>query len=136
MARPISFCRHRNSCNACARWFHGQGSTLFASIACLGRMPNCVLRLFLAARKTKVIHSGKNDAVPHSPASVLISWTYLLKRVFEIDIEHCPQCGGNMKIIADIRERAAITKILNHLGLSSRAPPCSTAQVFDPFGSA
>ncbi|MDZ4105950.1 MAG: hypothetical protein U1D41_07290 [Nitrosomonas sp.] len=49
-------------------------------------------------------------AVPHSSVSVRISWARLLKRVFEIGIEHCPHCGGNMKIIAAILERAAITK--------------------------
>jgi len=76
-----------------------------------------------------------SDAVPPSSASVRISWARLLKRVFEIDIEHCPHCGGNMKIIAAILERAAITKILNHLGLPARAPPRSPAKVqglFDP----
>jgi hypothetical protein len=66
---------------------------------------------------------------------VRISWARLLKRVFDIDIEHCPHCGGILKIIAAILERASITKILDHLGLSSRAPPRSPAQVFDPFGS-
>jgi Zn-finger nucleic acid-binding protein len=64
---------------------------------------------------------------------VRISWARLLKRVFEIDIEHCPHCGGNMKIIAAILERAAITKILNHLGLPARAPPRLPAQVHDLF---
>jgi Zn-finger nucleic acid-binding protein len=74
-------------------------------------------------------------AVPHSSTSVRISWARLLKRVFDIDIEHCPHCGGNMKIIAVILERAAITKILNHLGLLAWAPPRSPAKVqglFDP----
>jgi hypothetical protein len=28
----------------------------------------------------------------------------LLKRVFEIDLEHCPNCGGEPKIIAAILE--------------------------------
>jgi Putative transposase len=39
-----------------------------------------------------------------SPAAapVPMSWARLLKRVFEIDIEHCPQCGGTLKIIAAI----------------------------------
>ena len=30
----------------------------------------------------------------------------LLKRVFEIDLEHYPQCGGELKIIAAIEEPA------------------------------
>ncbi|MCC8997652.1 MAG: hypothetical protein LM517_11545 [Nitrosomonas sp.] len=47
----------------------------------------------------------------------------LLKRVFDIDIEHCPHCGGTLKIIAAILESGAITKILDHLGLpASRVP--------------
>ncbi len=45
------------------------------------------------------------------------------KRVFDIDIEHCPHCGGTLKIIADIEDPAVITKILAHLGLPTRAPP-------------
>ena len=45
----------------------------------------------------------------------------LLKRVFEIDLEHCPQCGGDLKIIAAIEEPAVIVKILTHLVLPARA---------------
>ena len=29
-----------------------------------------------------------------------MSWALLLKRVFDTDIEHCPNCGGALKIIA------------------------------------
>ena len=29
-----------------------------------------------------------------------ISWARLLKRVFHIDLQHCPNCGGELKIIA------------------------------------
>ena len=47
----------------------------------------------------------------------------LLKRVFDIDLEHCPQCGGELKIIAAIEEPAVIVRILTHLGLPARAPP-------------
>ena len=36
----------------------------------------------------------------HRP--VRLSWAKLLKRVFEIDMEHCPNCGGERKIIAAI----------------------------------
>jgi len=33
----------------------------------------------------------------HRP--VRLSWAKLLKRVFEIDMAHCPNCGGELKII-------------------------------------
>ncbi|MEQ1816499.1 MAG: hypothetical protein ABL861_08580 [Nitrosomonas sp.] len=67
--------------------------------------------------KNKSKPTDANDDVPQSTTSVRISWARLLKRVFDIDIERCPHCGGNMKIIAALLEKAAITKILNHLGL-------------------
>ncbi|HNO75255.1 MAG TPA: transposase [Nitrosomonas mobilis] len=99
--------------------------------------PNAKLRseIIPGNKKNKSNVSDTNDDVPHPPASVRISWARLLKRVFDIDIERCPHCGGTLKIIAAILESGAITKILDHLGLSSRAPPRSPAQVFDPFGS-
>ncbi len=63
-----------------------------------------------------------------------MSWARLLKRVF--NIEHCPNCGGALKIIAcpEPRRRAAIedspviVKILSHLGLSTRTPPRAPAR--------
>ena len=57
-----------------------------------------------------------------------------LKRVFGIDIETCPACGGALRIIACIEDPAVIKKILTHLDTKdastaparlppSRAPP-------------
>ena len=57
-----------------------------------------------------------------------MSWARLLKRVFEIDMEHCPNCGGELKIIAAILESAVIERILTHLGLQARAPPRAPAR--------
>ena len=71
---------------------------------------------------------------PASPASV--GWARLLKRVFDIDLEHCPQCGGDLKIIAAIEEPAVIVRILTHLGLPARAPPRSPARPLDLFQAA
>jgi hypothetical protein len=51
--------------------------------------------------------------------------------VFEIDLEHCPHCGGPLTIIAAIEDPPVIAKILTHLGLSARAPPRSPARSFD-----
>jgi hypothetical protein len=44
----------------------------------------------------------------------------LLKRVFDIDLEHCPQCGGDFKIIAAIEEPAVIVRILTDSSHSAR----------------
>jgi len=43
--------------------------------------------------------------------------------VFEIDMAHCPNCEGELKIIAAILEQPVIEKTLTHLGLQARAPP-------------
>jgi hypothetical protein len=61
-------------------------------------------------------------------------WAQRLKRVFNIDIETCSECGGNVKIIASIEDPVVIRKILAHLDQNvslqqvtclpeSRAPP-------------
>ena len=57
-----------------------------------------------------------------------VSWAKLLKRVFETDLEHCPNCGGELKIIAAILEPLVIEKILTHLGLQARARPQAPAR--------
>lgn len=58
-----------------------------------------------------------------------ISWARLLKRVFDIDMQHCPNCGaGEHKIIAAILERQVIEKILTHVGLDPQPPPRGRAR--------
>ena len=51
-----------------------------------------------------------------------MTWAQRLKRVFNIDIETCPECSGKVKLIASIEDPQLLKKILNHLGLESRAP--------------
>jgi len=43
-------------------------------------------------------------------------------------MEHCPNCGGELKIIAAILEQPVIEKIHTHLGLPARAPPRAPAR--------
>ena len=64
-----------------------------------------------------------------------MSWARLLKRVFDIDIEHCPNCGGALKIIAAIEYPPVIVKILSHLGLPTRAPD-RRVDLFQTIGEA
>ena len=58
---------------------------------------------------------------------VRMSWARLLKRAFELDLEHCPNCGGELKIGAAILEAPVIERILTHVGLQARAPPRAPA---------
>jgi CO dehydrogenase/acetyl-CoA synthase delta subunit len=56
------------------------------------------------------------------PARSRISWARLLKRVFNIDVETCHLCAGQMKIIASIEAPQVIKKILEHLDVPSKPP--------------
>src|SRR5262249_34241196 len=49
------------------------------------------------------------------------SWAHLMKRVFAIDVLQCDRCGGVMRIIAAIHPPDTTQKILDCLGLPSRA---------------
>jgi hypothetical protein len=58
-----------------------------------------------------------------------ISWARLLKRVFDIDMQHYPNCdAGELKIIAAILQRPVIKRILTHLGLDPQPPPKGRAR--------
>jgi hypothetical protein len=58
-----------------------------------------------------------------------ISRARLLKRVCDIDMQHCPNCGGGeLKIIVAILERSVIEKILSHIGLAPQPPPRARAR--------
>jgi hypothetical protein len=44
-----------------------------------------------------------------------MTWAQRLKRVFNIEIETCNKCGGDVRIIASIEEPGFIQKMLAHL---------------------
>ena len=68
-----------------------------------------------------------------------MTWAQRLKRVFGIDIETCPACGGAVRIIACIEDPAVIKKILTHLDTNNastpplRSPPCRAPPSADLF---
>ena len=70
------------------------------------------------------------DRTPAEQRSAM-RWAKRLKRVFRIDVETCPKCGGTVQIIASIEDPPVIERILNHLAKNdlpglwpdSRAPP-------------
>jgi hypothetical protein len=95
--------------------------------------PNARLRPEIIPNVPLNAHTPSADhaEVPSPAAPAPMSWARLLKRVFKIDMEHCSQCGGPLKIIAAIEHPSVIAKILTHLGLPARAPPRSPARSFD-----
>jgi hypothetical protein len=64
-------------------------------------------------KKTK----AANDKQDQTPAErhAAMTWAQRLKRVFNIDIETCCECGGEVRIIACIEDPEVIHKILAHL---------------------
>src|SRR5580765_4400638 len=49
-------------------------------------------------------------------------WSRLMARVFEFDVLKCPECNGRLKILAAIHPPVNTPKILDCMGLPSRAP--------------
>lgn len=81
-------------------------------------------------------NKARESDEPPTPAErrASMTWAQHLKRVFNIDIKTCRECGGTMKVIACIEDPAVIQKILTHLKRKeetrepfpfpeSRAPP-------------
>lgn len=88
----------------------------------------------------KQTHCDEVDDRTPAERHAAMTWAQRLKRVFQIDIETCSQCGGPVKVIASIEDPVVIQKILAHLKKKdesqeavhlpdARAPP--QGQLFD-----
>jgi hypothetical protein len=55
------------------------------------------------------------------------AWANLLERTFAIDVLACPDCGGRLRFVATIDDRAVVEKILRHLGLPVDPPVAAPA---------
>jgi hypothetical protein len=80
--------------------------------------------------------NATDDSQDKSPeeCKASMTWAQRLKRVFDMDVEICDQCGGGIKVIACIEDPMVIKKILDHMNSKSavsakkrlpqsRAPP-------------
>jgi hypothetical protein len=80
--------------------------------------------------------NATDDSQDKSPEECRASmtWAQRLKRVFDMDVEICDQCGGGIKVIACIEDPMVIKNILDHMNSKSavsakkrlpqsRAPP-------------
>jgi len=99
--------------------------------------------LVIPAKRGKCKKIQSSDMADQTPAEnrASLTWASRLKRVFDIDVETCSECGGEVRIIACIEDPEVIQKILTHLddkGSSStagllpdcRAPPSRPMGLF------
>ena len=96
--------------------------------------PNAKLRGKIIPSPAERATEASTDDAHAQGAPARMSWARLLKRVFDIDIEHCSNCGGSLKIIAAIEDPPVIVKILSPLGLPTPAARASAAIRFIPNG--
>jgi len=58
-------------------------------------------------------------------------WAEMIRKVYEIDPMVCPQCGGQMKVVAFITDYQAVDRIIDHLKLrfvAEKPPPSYVAE--------
>jgi hypothetical protein len=67
--------------------------------------------------------SNANEAPTPAECRASMTWAQRLKRVFNIDIATCRQCGGAVRIIACIEDPVVIQKILTHLANNATTMP-------------
>ena len=85
---------------------------------------------------TAVPRGGSDPRAPAAPRPPPVGykrpkdyvWADLLERTFAIDVLACPDCGGRLRLLATIADRAVIEKILRHLGLPVHAPRAAPAR--------
>ena len=72
------------------------------------------------------VRSFVDEAGSHDTSR--IAWAKLIARVGEKFPLECPNCGGDIRLIAFITEPGPIRKILTHLGEPLKPPPVSPAR--------
>ena len=98
--------------------------------------PNSKYRALVTPAKRGKSTKRRINGDDRSPVEqhAAMTWAQRLKRVFNIDISICEECGGAVKVIASIEDPAVIKQILAHLERKaeskefnllpeSRAPP-------------
>ena len=129
-------------------WRNGTTHVIFEPLDCISRLvalvpkprvnltrfhgvfaPNSKHRaqVTLARRgKVKKPRSLDENQTPAGRRAAMI-WAQRLKRVFDIDIETCSKCGGDVRIIASIEDPEVIRKILAHL--DEKVTPTATGRL-------
>jgi hypothetical protein len=88
-------------------------------------------RVWWRRRGVELVAAPRAEPTPPAPAGDWAAlrarrrrWAELLRRVFQVEVEVCPRCGGAMRIVAFVTEPAVVRRILAHLerrGVEARA---------------
>ena len=70
------------------------------------RIKQICAAIFASPAQQATEHPAEPAPAPGSPARM--SWACLLKHVFDIELEYCPQCGGCLQIMAAIVDSPVI----------------------------
>jgi hypothetical protein len=58
-------------------------------------------------------------------------WAEMIRKVYEVDPMVCPQCGGQMKVIAFLTNYAVVDRIIDHLKLTFVTDKPPPSRVFE-----
>ena len=72
--------------------------------------------------------SASEPAAPAKRSKAHYLWAVLIARIYEVFPLLCPQCGGQMRLIAFITEGTQIRRILDHIGVDSQPPHIAPAR--------
>ncbi len=90
--------------------------------------PNARHRHLIVTRQSVRASTAQSDNTTEPPCTPM-TWMARLKRVFDIDISVCPNCGGQLRVIGEVTEPKTIARILEHVRArerhehAPRAPP-------------
>ena len=76
--------------------------------------PRARHRQLVLARPSAPTGPPASEQAP-SARTAPMSWMARLQRVWSIDLSRCPQCAGDVRVIATVTEPAVIARILEHL---------------------
>jgi hypothetical protein len=71
---------------------------------------------------------GADESEPGLSRHLRRQWAELMRRSFGFDVLSCDRCGGKLRLLAVILERAVIRKILSHIGMPSEPPTPTVAR--------
>jgi len=69
-----------------------------------------------------------DDEQASAPRKYRLSWSALIARTFNINLEKCSLCGGKMKIVAAVTDPASVRRYLEGTGQASEPPTLAPAR--------